>query len=124
MSTLEDVADAFRKKVVADGGLSSGVLSFVFDDLGVVTINGGKSPNSVTASSNPDDAKTADCTIKLSVEALQALIQGKVSGTDAVSNGVIEITGDLRVAMAFGPAVGDLPRPVNELQFPFQDAKR
>lgn len=118
MSAIDEITEAFRRKVAADGGMSTGVLSFLLDGLGAVKIDAREKPNRVTGSANPQHAEDSDCIVKMSVEALQALIQGKISGTDAVSNGKIEIVGDLRVAMAFGPAVGDLPRPVNELQFP------
>lgn len=120
MTSLDEIVDAFNRKIEADGGMSHGILSFLLDGAGVVRIDATQRPNRVFGSRNPDDVRGSDCVVRMSIEALQALIQGKITGTDAVSKGEIQITGDLRVAMAFGPAVGDLPSPVNELQFPFK----
>jgi len=121
MAILDEMVEAFQRKVDADGGMTSGVLSFILSGAGVVKIDANTRPNRVSGSANRRHAEGSDCKIEMSIEALQALIQGKISGTDAVSDGKIKIVGDLRVAMAFGPAVGDLPRPVNEMQFPFPE---
>ncbi len=69
-------------------------VKFDVEDEGFITIDGTSSPVIV----GNDDAE-ADCTISLSAEKLEKLIQGDLSPTLAYTLGQIKVDGSLGVAM-------------------------
>ena len=86
---VQDIADRLRAQVES----SSFDRSVKFDTGGdgVIVIDG----QSISTS----DA-AADCTIKLSLEDLEALIAGELNPTAAFMTGKIKVEGDMSVAMA------------------------
>lgn len=124
--SLEQVTEAFRRKVQRDIGLQAGTLRFDFGDAGTIFIDGNQHPNVVE-----NLPKNADCIVYTTLEFVYSCILGQVDGIRGVQSGHITATGDLRQVMAFGPAEGDLPTTPyvdppggsfvkSNLRFPFQ----
>ena len=87
--SIQDVAEKMRARVESSGFDRS--VKFDTGGDGVIVIDG----QSISTS----DA-AADCTIKLSLEDLEALISGELNPTAAFMTGKIKIEGDMSVAMA------------------------
>jgi len=87
--SIQDVADKMRSRVESSGFDRS--VKFDTGGDGVIVIDG----QSISTS----DA-AADCTIKLSLEDLEALIAGELNPTAAFMTGKIKVEGDMSVAMA------------------------
>lgn len=86
---LQDVVNTIKPRVES-GGFDSSVKFDTGPD-GVVLIDG----SSISTTDGP-----ADCTIKLSLEDLEALVAGDLSPTTAFMTGRIKVEGDMSVAMA------------------------
>lgn len=91
----EAIADQIRPKVESSGFDRS--VKFDTGSDGVIVIDG------ETVSTT--DAPT-DCTIKLSIDDLEALIAGDLSPTTAFMTGKIKVEGDMSVAMALSQFIG------------------
>ena len=87
--SIQDVADKMRSRVESSGFDRS--VKFDTGGDGVIVIDG----QSISTS----DA-AADCTIKLSLEDLEALIAGELNPTAAFMTGKVKVEGDMSVAMA------------------------
>ena len=87
--SIQDVAEKMRARVESSGFDRS--VKFDTGGDGVIVIDG----QSISTS----DA-AADCTIKLSLEDLEALIAGELNPTAAFMTGKIKVEGDMSVAMA------------------------
>jgi putative sterol carrier protein len=87
--SIQDVAEKMRSRVESSGFDRS--VKFDTGGDGVIVIDG----QSISTS----DA-AADCTIKLSLEDLEALIAGELNPTAAFMTGKIKVEGDMSVAMA------------------------
>jgi putative sterol carrier protein len=86
---IQDVAEKMRSRVESSGFDRS--VKFDTGGDGVIVIDG----QSISTSDAP-----ADCTIKLSLEDLEALIAGELNPTAAFMTGKIKVEGDMSVAMA------------------------
>ncbi|MCC0020087.1 MAG: SCP2 sterol-binding domain-containing protein [Nitratireductor sp.] len=86
--SIETAADAIRSKV-SSGGLDSTV-KFDCGSDGVIFVDG---------SEVVTEDKAADCTIKLSLDTLEGLIDGSENATGAFMMGKIKVEGDMGVAM-------------------------
>ncbi len=82
----------------ANCGLN-GTLKFDFGEPGSVFIDGRSNPNSVSEG----DGKNADCTISVSLENFEQMVEGKLDGTTAFMMGKLRVAGDMGLAMKIGP---------------------
>lgn len=87
--SIQDVAEKMRSRVESSGFDRS--VKFDTGADGVIVIDG----QSISMADAP-----ADCTIKLSLEDLEALISGELNPTAAFMTGKIKVEGDMSVAMA------------------------
>jgi putative sterol carrier protein len=87
--SIQDVAEKMRSRVESSGFDRS--VKFDTGADGVIVIDG----QSISTADAP-----ADCTIKLSLEDLEALIAGELNPTAAFMTGKIKVEGDMSVAMA------------------------
>jgi len=91
--SIETARQTITEKVGADSGLNA-TLKFDCGEDGAITIDGTAIPNTVTDSSAP-----ADCTIKLSLGTLEALIAGELDPTAAFMAGKLQVEGDMAIAL-------------------------
>ena len=87
--SIQDVAEKMRTRVESSGFDRS--VKFDTGADGVIVIDG----QSISTADAP-----VDCTIKLSLEDLEALISGELNPTAAFMTGKIKVEGDMSVAMA------------------------
>jgi putative sterol carrier protein len=85
--------EALRGKVGDDSGLNA-VLKFDCGADGVAVIDATSSPNTVT---NVD--RDADCTVAISLEHLNALLDGSLDPVTGFMSGKFKVSGDMSVAM-------------------------
>lgn len=93
--SVQEIADKIRSRVASAGFDRS--VKFDTGADGVVVIDG--------ATVSTDDAP-ADCTIKLSLDDLDALISGDLNPTMAFMTGKVKVEGDMSVAMALSQLIG------------------
>jgi putative sterol carrier protein len=91
--SLETATDQIRAQLPQLGALGYKV-KFAINDTGAVSIDATATPPTLSN----DDAE-ADCTIRLSEDRLEKLIDGRLSPTLAYTLGQIKIEGSLGVAM-------------------------
>jgi len=82
-----------RQKMGEDSGLGAS-LKFDCGADGIIVIDGSVVPNTI---SNED--RETDCTIGISTENLQAMLDGELNGVSAFMSGKIKVEGDMSVAM-------------------------
>ena len=92
---VQDIVNQIKDKVATSGFEKS--VKFDTGGNGVIVIDG----TSISTTDAP-----ADCTIKISVDDLEALIAGDLNPTMAFMTGKIKIEGDMSVAMALSQIVG------------------
>ena len=93
--SIQDVA-ALMKSKVENAGFDRSVKFDTGAD-GVIVIDG----STISTTDAP-----ADCTIKLSLEDLEALVAGELNPTMAFMSGKIKVEGDMSVAMALSQFLG------------------
>ena len=93
--SIQDVAEKISARVESSGFDRS--VKFDTGADGVIVIDG----QSISTTDAP-----ADCTIKLSLDDLEALISGDLNPTTAFMTGKIKIEGDMSVAMALSQLLG------------------
>lgn len=92
--SVETIAEQMKDKVASSGFDRS--VKFDTGGDGVIVIDG--------ATVSTVDAP-ADCTIKLSLENLEALISGDLNPTMAFMTGKLKVEGDMTVAMALSQVI-------------------
>ncbi len=92
--SLDNLTDAIRGKVGSDSGLDATV-KFVFPDEGVIFVDGAATPNAV---SNED--READCTITMSTEDFEAMLDGELDPAMAFMTGKLKVDGNMAIAMS------------------------
>jgi putative sterol carrier protein len=91
--SLESATQAIRTKVGADSGLNA-TLKFDMGADGVIVIDGSSTPNTVT---NTDT--DVDCTVGITLDNLQALLDGDLEPATGFMAGKLKVSGDMGVAM-------------------------
>lgn len=91
---VEDMAASLKDKV--ENGDFDSSIKFVTDD-GVLVIDG--------SSISTEDQETA-CTVKVSSDDLQSIIDGDLDPTAAFMQGKLSVEGDMGVAMKLGSLLG------------------
>lgn len=91
--SLASATEAIRAKVGADSGLNA-ILKFDMGADGVIVIDGKSTPNSVS-----NDSTDADCTVGITLENLQALLDGDLEPATGFMAGKLKVSGDMGVAM-------------------------
>lgn len=94
--SLENYTEQVRTKVGEASGLNA-TIKFAFKEGGALFIDGKSTPTSV---SNEDAA--AECTVKVSFEDFEKLMERKLDPMTAFMTGKIKIEGDMAVAMKLG----------------------
>ncbi len=91
--SLDKVTEAFRKRALEFGELSARV-KFDLGDEGIVVVDAKTTPPAVS-----NDDEEVDCTIRLSLENLEKLLEGSLNPTLAYTLGKLKVEGSLGVAM-------------------------
>jgi len=91
--SLEEITKAVTEKVGADSGLGASV-KFAFEDDTVVHVDATKVPNEVT-----NEDKDAECTMRMSMEDFQKVMDGELDPTMAYMTGKLKIEGNMGIAM-------------------------
>ncbi len=91
--SLESITESMRAKMGADSGLDA-TLKFDCGSDGVIVLDGVSKPNSVS-NTNQD----TDCTILISLENLQALLDGELNAVTGFMSGKLKVEGDMSIAM-------------------------
>ena len=91
--SLESITQSIRTKMGDDSGLEA-TLKFDCGADGVIVLDGVSSPNTV---SNTDSE--TDCTVAVSLENLQAMMDGQLNSVTGFMSGKLKVSGDMSVAM-------------------------
>jgi putative sterol carrier protein len=91
--SLESATQAIRTKVGADSGLAAS-LKFDMGADGVIVIDGKSTPNTVS-----NDNTDTDCTVGITMDNLQAMLDGDLDPATGFMAGKLKVTGDMSVAM-------------------------
>jgi putative sterol carrier protein len=91
--SLESATQAIRTKVGADSGLAA-TLKFDMGTDGVIVIDGKSTPNTVS-----NDNSDTDCTVGITMDNLQAMLDGDLDPATGFMAGKLKVTGDMSVAM-------------------------
>ncbi len=91
--SLDTITQAIRTKVGTDSGLNASV-KFDCGADGVVFVDGKSTPNTVT-----NDNNDADCTVGITMENLQAMLDGDLDPATGFMAGKLKVSGDMSVAM-------------------------
>lgn len=97
--TIEDCISALRQRVGVDCGLGA-TLKFDCGPDGTAFIDGRAVPNAV----NGED-READCTVRISIANLAALLDGSLEPTTGFMLGKFKVAGDMAVAMRLNRVV-------------------
>ncbi len=97
---VAEFTDGFRQRVGKNSGLDA-VIKFVFDEGGVIFIDGKSTPNVV---SNEDDP--AEVTLKMSLETMNKLYRKETNGMMAFMSGQIKLEGNMMAAMKLDQILG------------------
>jgi len=91
--SLESATQAIRTKVGADSGLGA-TLKFDMGADGVIVIDGKSTPNTVS-----NDNMDTECTVGISMDNLQAMLDGNLDPATGFMAGKLKVSGDMSVAM-------------------------
>ena len=91
--SLESITQSIRTKMGDDSGLEA-TLKFDGGADGVIVLDGVSSPNTV---SNTDTE--TDCTVTVSLDNLQAMMDGQLNSVTGFMSGKLKVSGDMSVAM-------------------------
>ena len=91
--SLESATQAIRAKVGDDSGLNA-TLKFDMGADGVIVIDGASTPNTVS-----NDNSDVDCTVGITLDNLQAMLDGDLEPATGFMAGKLKDSGDMGVAM-------------------------
>jgi putative sterol carrier protein len=98
---LDDLTQRLRA-FISQKGAFEGSLRIDMGADGNILIDGGRLPPVVT-----NDGSGAECTIKISKDAFEDMMEGKLDPTTAYMKGMLQIIGDIKIVMGLGPFLGD-----------------
>jgi putative sterol carrier protein len=98
--TIEDFTTGMRERLGENSGLDA-TIKFVFNDGGIIFIDGKSTPNKVTNDDGP-----ADVTLKMSLETLNKLRRKEANPMMAVMVGQIKVEGSVTAAMKLDKVLG------------------
>ncbi len=98
--TIEEFTDGMRERLGENSGLDA-TIKFVFNDGGIIFIDGKSIPNNVTNNDGP-----ADVTLKMSIDTLNKLQRKEVNPMMAAMVGQIKVEGNVMVAMKLDQILG------------------
>ena len=91
--SLESATQAIRAKVGDDSGLDA-TLKFDMGADGVIVIDAKSTPNTVS-----NDNCDVDCTVGITLDNLQAMLDGDLEPATGFMAGKLKVSGDMSVAM-------------------------
>ncbi len=97
---VAEFTDGIRQRLGENSGLGTAI-KFVYDEGGVIFIDGKSTPNVVSNEDNP-----ADVTLKMSLETMNKLYRKETNGMMAFMTGKIKIEGDMMAAMKLDQILG------------------
>ena len=97
---LQQMTEALRAKVGDDAGIDA-TIKFDFGEDGIIFFDGEAAPNTVT-----NEDREADCTITLSFDDFQKLVEGDLNPTTAFMMGKLKIDGSMGIAMKLQKLLG------------------
>lgn len=98
--TIEELTVGMRERLGENSGLDA-TIKFVFNDGGIIFIDGKSKPNNVTNDDSP-----ADVTLKMSIDTLNKLRRKEVNPMMAAMVGQIKVEGNVMVAMKLDQILG------------------
>jgi putative sterol carrier protein len=98
--TIEEFTLGMRERVGENSGLDA-TIKFVFNDGGIIFIDGKSTPNKVT-----NDDAPADVILKMSVATLNKLHRKEINAMMAVMVGKIKVEGNVTAAMKLDKILG------------------
>jgi len=91
--TVEDFTSGIRERVAVATGLDA-TFKFVYQEGGVIHIDGKSDPHAVSNEDLP-----ADVTLKMSIATMNKLHRREINPTVAVMTGAIKLEGNMMLAM-------------------------
>jgi putative sterol carrier protein len=98
--TIEELTVGMRERLGENSGLDA-TIKFVFNDGGIIFIDGKSTPNNVTNVDGP-----ADVILKMSVATLNKLRRKEINAMMAVMVGKIKVEGNVMAAMKLDQILG------------------
>jgi putative sterol carrier protein len=97
---VAEFTEGLRQRVGENSGLDTSI-KFVFDEGGVIFIDGKSVPNAVNNEDSP-----AEVTLKLSLETMNKLHRKETNGMMAFMSGQIKLEGNMMAAMKLDQILG------------------
>jgi putative sterol carrier protein len=98
--TIVELTAGIRSRLGDNSNLEA-TIKFVFDDGGIIFIDGKSVPHQVTNEDNP-----ADVTLKMSVQTLNKLRRKEINPMMSVMTGQIKVEGNVMAAMKLDKVLG------------------
>jgi len=98
--SVADFTEGFRNRLAGKPGINARI-KFVFDEGGIIVIDGKSESNRV---SDADDA--ADVTLRMSLEMMNKLHRKETNGMTAFMSGKVKLEGDMLAAMKLDQILG------------------
>jgi putative sterol carrier protein len=98
--TVDELTAGMRDRLSENSNLDA-TIKFVFDEGGIIFIDGKSVPHTVT-----NDDKSADVTLKMSIETLNKLRRKEINAMMATMTGQIKIEGNIMAAMRLDQVLG------------------
>jgi putative sterol carrier protein len=97
---VAEFTEGFRQRLGENSGLDTSI-KFVFDEGGVIFIDGKSVPNVVTNEDSP-----AEVTLRMSLDTLNKLRRKETNGMMAFMSGQIKLEGNMMAAMKLDQILG------------------
>ena len=97
---IDELTAAMKEKLADNSALSS-IVKFNFGDDGLISLDG----DGTTINVSNDDLE-ADCTINVSLDDFNQIIDGSLNPQMAFMMGKLKVEGDMSIAMQLGQILG------------------